>query len=154
SVDRFNIPLAADGPTMPAELIPGHYEDLFVIAQGIPDMWQELQKDPGTPWICGVFPPKIMARPTKIGGVTPGLHDIIESNEPLQRVRARDLFIAHLPFTTRTRFECKVNNIQALFAEEKVDIFGDDAWQNEGDRTGWHWRRWAALASEGRLDEE
>jgi hypothetical protein len=87
-----------------------------------------------------------MARPERIGGLTDGMHDVIANDgPPLRHHVPDDLVIAHLPFTTLPRFEQKVANIR-----KSIEIH-DAYWDGE---LAWHWRRWLALADEGRIGEE
>jgi len=155
TVDRFNIPLSPEGPMMPSKLIPSCYDNLHLVTEAIPEFWQHLQEDPNTPWIMGKPEPKIMAKPTKIGGLTVGLHDVIEGTVSLRRVAPCDLFVAHLPLSTRSRFERKLKNITTFFEDEGIDVTaGKGDWRYKEDHTSWHWRRWAALAKEGLLPIE
>jgi hypothetical protein len=101
----------------------------------------------------GADGPKVMARPQRITGVTDGLHDILGDGMPLRRAKPNDLLIAHQHLSTRSRFVRKVNNICASFCSDGVDLFeGKGTWQNQP--IAWHWRRWAALAIEGKINEE
>jgi len=88
-----------------------------------------------------------MARPRRIAGFAIwGAHDmVVAGEEPVRRASPADLLIAHLPFTTRSRFNRKVENIRRIFAVHD-SRFGTDS--------AWHWRRWLELAEQGRLDEE
>ena len=143
SLNRFNIALGRDGPMMPNELRPQHYEDLLVIAKSVEDY---PEGNPDLPWIWAKAEPKVMARPKRIRGLDHGAHDVFPLDATrLRRATADDLFIAHLPFTTRSRFHRKVENIRRTFSVH--DAFF-------GKSLAWHWRRWLKLADQGRLDEE
>jgi hypothetical protein len=153
SVARFNIPVSLDGPLWPRDLEPSRYHELQLLAEGIPDLHARTRQNPEIPWILGEMESKVMASPRVIGGVTSGLHDIVDNGVPLRRAVANDILVAHLPFSTSSRFERKVKNVGRFFATEKVDLFsGPGAWQN--NNIAWQWRRWAALAQQGRIDEE
>ena len=153
SVERFNVALDSNGPLWPDELDPSRYHELQLLVQGVADLRKRMQENPEIPWILGEMESKIMARPELIGGVTIGLHDVVESGVRLRRATASDLLVAHLPFSTRSRFEKKVGNIVRYYAAENADLVsGPDAWQN--NNIGWQWRRWAALALQGGVDEE
>jgi glycosyltransferase involved in cell wall biosynthesis len=147
SVPRFNVPLGAAGPAMPDRLVPGRYDELLLLVKPIPDFHAYLKENPESPWIEGVPDQKPMARPQRIAGFTIwGAHDIVVAGEnPVRRANPTDLVIAHLPFSTRSRFARKVDNIRRIFAVHDRH-FGQDV--------AWHWRRWLALADQGRLDDE
>lgn len=155
TVPRFNIPCDRSGPIMPAELIPENYEQLLLIAEGIPDFARHMKDNPDTPWIVGQIEPKIMARPGRISHFTDGWHDMAEDEgPPLLWVEPDDLFIAHLPLTTRRRFDQKIEDYRAHFLsnpdETDYTLRGEGMWQS----SGWQWRRWIKLSDEGLLDEE
>jgi hypothetical protein len=145
-VDRFNIPLGIDGPLMPADLVPSHYEQLLLVAGFIPDFWNHLEKNPQTSWMRSRVAPRVLARPERIKGLVLGAHDIVPTDQaPLRRSTPSDLLVAHLPFTTPARFARKVANIRSVLTTHD-ELFGEDA--------ALHWRRWAALPDRGSLDEE
>lgn len=155
SVDRYNVPLGPHGPMAPETLRTTDYDDLLLIANGIPDFRNQLLGDLDAPWIMGAQEPKVMARPRKIGGLTHGLHDVIDTDAPVRKLTARDLFVAHLPLSTPTRFARKVENIKAYYRQEGIDVTSaGGSWQNRADAIGWHWRRWAAFTEDRQLAEE
>jgi glycosyltransferase involved in cell wall biosynthesis len=145
SVRRHSIPLAPDGPAMPAALIPERYDDLLLMFAPIPDFSTNLRENAVTSFIR-LVDDKIMVRPEHIGTIWPGGHGI-HPNGPAQLRRARpsDLVIAHLPLTTLRRFKRKMNNVRKSFLVHE---------QYFGDGLAWHWRRWLSLADQGRLDQE
>ena len=146
SVDRFNVPLQQSGLMLPHELIPSRYREIFLFVEAIPNFQNQLQEDPRTAWIQGVPNTKVMARANHIAGWTLGMHDAIATDgAQLMRSKTADLIIAHLPFTTFSRFARKVENIRGVFARFDAYFPG---------QMGWHWRRWVRLADEGRLREE
>jgi hypothetical protein len=147
SVPRFNVPLGATGPAMPNRLVPGRYDELLLLVKPIPNFHAYLKQNPESPWIEGVPDSKPMARPDRIAGFAIwGAHEIVfAGEEPVRRASPTDLLIAHVPFTTRSRFIRKVDNIRRIFAVHD-SRFSEDA--------AWHWRRWLELAEQGRLDEE
>lgn len=145
-VDRFNVPLRRSGAMMPDELTPNRYSEIFLFVEPIPNLRAQLQENPRTAWIQGVPVPKVMARPKRIAGWAVGMHDVIAAcGSQLVRSKPSDLIIAHLPFTTFSRFARKVENIRGVFARFDAYFPGE---------MGWHWRRWVTLADEGRLREE
>jgi len=149
SVPRFNVPISAPkGPDDESELTFDtlHYEDLLLVVGQIPDFRNHIRTNPETPWSRGVPLPKIMARPEFIDSVTMGMHDIVAKAErPLRRATPRDLVIAHLPFTTKSRFARKIANIREFVA------FHD---QVLGPDRAWHWRRWLEVVDRDGPDEE
>lgn len=146
SLDRFNIPLCPDGPAMPDVLTPDHHEDLLLLVDPIADFRTHLRDNPETPWTRKLLSPRVLARPERIGSLTAGSHDIVPADQdPLRRSKPADLLVAHLPFTTRARFTRKIDNVRKVFAVHD---------QFFGEHSARHWRRWVALADQGRLDKE
>jgi hypothetical protein len=145
-IDRFNIPLGTAGPFMPHRLLPSTYHEVGLFVEPIPDFRNYWIRNPETPWTRNVPAPKVMARAQRIAAVADGCHSIVPtSGPPLRRAKAQSLITAHLPFTSRSRFARKIDNIRRVF-----EIHGEYM----GADLGWHWRRWLALADQGRLDEE
>jgi glycosyltransferase involved in cell wall biosynthesis len=145
SVPRFNIPMGAGGPLMPRNLIPGHYHELMLYVHRVADLRAHLENDPAAVWIQGVDEDKVMARPERIGTIEVGAHNVFPADSiPLRRAKPTDLFIAHLPFTTRSRFKRKVANIRKMLQAQEASMEG----------LAWHWRRWIDLADRGGLDGE
>jgi hypothetical protein len=56
-----------------------------------------------------------------------------------------DLVTIHLLFTTQMRFARKIDNIRRALGDHAAD---DD------DEVAWHWRRWVAMAQQGRINED
>ncbi len=145
-VRRFNVPLGPRGPIIPDCLRPSHYGELLLIDETIPDLRKHLETTPNSVWIRGRAEPKVMARPDRIGTVALGGHAIIPGpGHVLRQVCPLDLIIAHLPLTTRERFDRKIANIRELFRVH------DRFFENE---TAWHWRRWLTLLDKNGLDNE
>ena len=146
SVDRFNVPLHRSGLMLPDQLIPNLYSEIFLFAEPIPNLQGQLHENPRTAWIQGVPVPKVMARAKQIAGWTVGMHDAVAADGThLRRSKSSDLIVAHVPFTTFSRFARKVENIRSVFA--RFDAYFPE-------QMGWHWRRWVRLADEGKLREE
>ena len=145
TVERYNVVLGPQGPLIPAEMTPAHYDQLQLFTARVPDLRQELWKDPELPWITAKILPKIMVRPSKLAGLAPGQHDVAKIAPPLRRSAPKDLIIAHLVLSSPSRFARKVANIRAIFAGEGVDLSQPgESWREYG--TAWHWRRWAVTA--------
>ena len=146
TVPRYNVVLAANGPTLPPMPSAADYADTLLFVEPIPEFRNHLRFNPRTPWIRGVPGPKAMARTKRIGGLIDGMHDVIANDgPPLRHLVPDDLLIAHLPFTTLARFQQKIANIRRAIAVH-------DAYLGEG--LAWHWRRWLALADEGKIGDE
>jgi len=145
SAARFNVVLGRDGARLPSSLMTS-LPELLLFVEPIPDFASYLARNPLASWIQGVPIPKVMARCSRVGRVAVGGHDV-EANDQiaLKKRRPTDLLIAHVPFTTRERFARKVENIRLAVGRDP-DMFRG--------QMGWHWRRWLALADEGRLDME
>lgn len=145
-LDRFNVPLGPQGPRFPPALDPAHFAQIPLLVKPIPDFHDHLAAGGDTPWIRGVPGPKVLARTALIGKLAIGGHDV----EPVagsraRRLRPNDLLIAHLPFTSRTRFRNKVANLAEAIAANQ-DLFAG--------RIGWHWQRWLRQWRAGELDAE
>ena len=136
SVHRFNVPLGPHGACLGEGEPPGEANSLSLIVAPVPDFRSRLAADEGLPWIRGVPVPKAMARPGRLAAMSQGGHDVQGSDGVLRRGVAKDLLIAHLPFTSAERFERKLANIRRVF--EVHDAYF-------GEHLAWHWRRWLAL---------
>ncbi|BBX47791.1 hypothetical protein GCM10009641_11650 [Mycobacterium cookii] len=147
SVDRFNVPLGVDGPMMPSRLAPESYEELLVIAKPVEDPQAHLRRNSGDAWIRMWQDPKVMFRPERIISLDVAAHDAFACDKmPLRRTRPSDLVVIHLPFTTQKRFARKVDNIRRVLRDKAID--------DDNDAPAWHWRRWVAMAQQGRINEE
>jgi hypothetical protein len=145
-VERYNVPLGMAGPLMPAALTQANYDAVLLVTGRTANaqLRKELTTDATRPWTFAAILPKVMARPSLIRGVNSAFHDVLEAGAPLRRAVPDDLLIAHLPFTTETRFMRKVASIRATFAAIDIDCADPaESWQNVD--TAWHWRRWASL---------
>ena len=145
SVERLNIPMTSSGPAMPRDLVPQNYDQLLLYVNRVADLCAHMANDPAAVWIQGAAEDKAMARPERIGSIEIGTHNVFSADSiPLRRARPADLFIAHLPFTTLSRFKRKVANIRKVLRAQESHL----------EDLAWHWRRWLDLADRGELDEE
>ena len=145
-IPRFNVPLTTCGPLVPLSLSSGYYDDLKLLTQRIPDLRHQLQRDASLTWIMAAAEDKIMVRPDRMAAIDLGAHDFISGDTAkVHACKPTDLLIAHLPFTTESRFMRKLENIRKVFSTHG-NFFGDTV--------AWHWRRWLDLADEGRAAEE
>ncbi len=145
-IDRFNVPLSPAGIEFPELALTTYYARIPMIVEPIADFHDHLLPHPDTPWIRGVPMPKAMARPSQMASVITGGHDIVpQPGAQLRRVRPADLVIAHLPFTDRSRFVAKVENVSSTIAANPAFFQG---------RIAWHWRRWLGQLRDGTLDAE
>jgi len=138
--------VAPHGPTLPQLPTPSDYENTYLFIEPIPGFQNQLRLNPETPWIRGLPRSKVMVRPERIGGITDCMHDIIANDgPPLRNLVPDDLLVAHLPFTTLTRFEKKIANIrQSMTVHDAC----------RGEALTWQWRRWLALSDERKISEE
>ena len=144
-VDRFNVPLTDAGLDLPQPMWPDFYERLPLVVDPVPDFQLQVDADPPVPWSRGVPNPKVIVRLDAIAEVGVGGHDATApAGSELRRERPADILIAHLAFTTRSRFDTKVANIAASLANNKVFFEG----------IAWHWKRWAAAWERGEIGEE
>lgn len=145
-IDRFNVPLLADGVHFPYSASRDEQGAIALIVEPIANFQSHLMDHPDTPWIMGIPMPKAMIRPALASSVGIGGHDIVPvENVHLRRMRPADLLIAHLPFTERRRFISKLKNV-TLAIEANPEFFKDGI--------AWHWRRWLEQLRDGTLDSE
>lgn len=146
SVRRLNVPLTEEAPFLGFEFSPANYDNLFVIAQPLPDAERRFQNDPKLAWIMTEVGPKTIIRPETARAVGMGTHKVVEKGKVNPAVVwADDLLIAHFPFSTADRFSRKLENIQRSMMFFEHRLVGSQAW---------HWRRWLRLAQEGGTAEE
>jgi len=146
TVDRFNVVLTDSGLAMPRELGPEAYPRTFLYTRLIDNFRKYLAANPDTPWISGVPVSKVIGRTGFLESITMGRHDIVTADgRPVRRTTATDVVIAHVPFSSFSRFERRVANIADFF-----ELNGDYL---QGAQ-GWHWRRLYELSQQGRIAEE
>lgn len=146
SVARFNVP-PAPGLAPPAGGFgPGHYAELLLLTEQVPDLRARLEADAAMSWVRAAAEPKVMARPDRIAAIELGSHDVIAGDAAeMKYAKPRDLVIAHLPLTTPARFRRKLENIRNVFKVHGKFFSGGLAW---------HWQRWLEIEAAGGLDEE
>ena len=145
AIDRFNVPLTAAGLELPQPMPPSFYGQLPLVVDPVPELQLRVDADPPVPWSRGVPIPKAMLRPQLVSRVVIGGHDAHpKEGVELRRARPADLVIAHLPFTTRARFEAKVSNIARAIATDPGFFEG----------IAWHWKRWVGAHERGMIGEE
>jgi hypothetical protein len=146
TLDRFNVPLCSARPRLPAALTPEHYDELMLVVDPVADYWQRLETAPSLPWLLSPIAPRVAARPDCIAGITLGAHDVVPpEGRPVRRERARDLVVAHVPFTTSQRFARKVANIRDTLRLHPM-VFPEGS--------ALHWKRWAAFPDPESVQEE
>ena len=140
SVNRYNVALGPNGPMMPSSLSPPGYDELLMFVQWIPDLLQHLRDSPDAVWSRGVPMPKLMVRPNAVKSISYGMHFAVptRAETEVRRGQPQDLLIAHLPFSTPSRFERKLDNIRKLISRHDAEIQGT---------TAWHWRRWLTMSA-------
>lgn len=145
-VQRYNVALARSGPLAPALMAPQGYAETALFARAVPHFRKHLQEQPLTPWITGVPVAKFAARPGCLASVDVGWHGAQgRDGKPIRRQPSADIVVAHLPFTTESRFRRKVDNIRRMLSSHPECFPPDSAW---------HWRRWAALPSASAVEHE
>jgi hypothetical protein len=143
-VERFNVPLTSKRLLMPVDLAPANYGDLLLFTRRPDDFRAYVEAHPEVPFITVMPGPKVMARPWAIGALAPGHHGIDANGAHVRRI-ATDLLIAHVPFSTASRFARKLENIRAEIVQHSAYFSGDLAW---------HWRRWAEMTEPGEVEQE
>ena len=135
-VPRYNVPLLDGGPRLPHGPAALWADQVLVYApDGDRSQTQlRVRQDGAAPWIASVPGPKLMARTATVSSTAEAHHDIVarDGGKVITAVPA-DLFIAHVPFSTASRFDRKVQNIRTVVAANGT------AW---GPDSAWHWRRW------------
>ncbi|RZS33046.1 glycosyltransferase family 2 protein [Corticibacter populi] len=145
-VRRFNIPISMEGPYAPDPMVPANYGKVLLLNQDVERKKEFMLENPNQAWVLMSAVPKAMARPSFIGTIRAGAHDVIVADSRLVRKStSSDILIAHLPFTTKPRFQRKLRNIRRLLGVHR---------EAAGSYQGWHWRRWLQLEDEGKLDDE
>ena len=143
---RFNVPVVAEGPLWPLRIHPGALDSLFLVTRPQADLFAYLERHPEFPWILGKVATKIVARPHGIADLGLGAHDIVpEPGYVPTYETARNVLMAHVPFSGYERFSRKVGNIRQLFASHGERFSAQQAR---------HWRRWVALLEQGMLPAE
>jgi hypothetical protein len=146
-VDRFNVALAPTGPCLPLPPAVDTYANIAMFVRPIPDWQRYLTEDPQAPWITGVPGKKVMARPDRISGTSMAHHDAFPIfGSEFAKVTPDDLVIAHLAFSTSSRFARKIANIER-WIEAHPDLYAADDY-------AWHWGRWARNVRRGGIDHE
>ncbi|WP_373355272.1 hypothetical protein [Pseudoroseicyclus sp. CXY001] len=139
---RYN---AAPGPE---GLAPpdGGLRQLDLVARRRPLTAGALDSDAALRWVEHLLPPKVIADPAAVSGLSMGGHrGVARPGRALREGTAPDALIVHLPFTSLPRFARKIANAEALLAQAGPGV---------PSHAAWHWRRWIALKHEGRLEEE
>lgn len=140
NVPRWNVALFDDGVSMDLPPRVADYDRIF-LHQGMGESGEarkeRLLADPTAAWIATQPEPKVAIRLDRGIDVTPGEHRAVPpEGVRLKGRRPPDLLIAHLPFSTVTRFETKLANMRRIFREAGHLI---------GPEVAWHWRRWLAV---------
>ena len=135
-VPRYNVPLLDGGPRLPHGPAALWADQVLVYApdEDRSQTQMRVRQDGAAPWIASVPGPKLMARTATVSSTAEAHHDIVarDGGKVITAVPA-DLFIAHVPFSTASRFDRKVQNIRTVVAANGT------AW---GPDSAWHWRRW------------
>lgn len=132
-IARFNTVLLPDGLALPLPPVPARYDEILFYApdSGHKIARENVRADADLPWIRLVQPDKVIIRPDRVTGAAAGGH--AAKGADLTEVRAPDLLIAHVPFSTEARFARKLRNIERIYAAT------GKRW---GKDSAWHWRRW------------
>ena len=146
SVDRFNVAATAQQQSLPvASWLKSHHAELLLYTTMPANLRQYVEDHPDVPFVALMPGPKVMARPHVIAGVEPGSHDVTGSADAnILRRAARDLLIAHVPFSTDERFWRKLDNIRTELAQNPAYFNGE---------LSWHWKRWAAMTDDALAHE-
>jgi CTP:molybdopterin cytidylyltransferase MocA len=139
TVPRFNAPpiLAEDGSLSNVDTVDAAQTLLF--AARVPNAAASLEAEPCVPWSAVEIGPKVMLRPHRVDRVGQGGHRA-DADAGAVAVRAEDVLIVHIPFTSELRFRRKIDAIR-----ERLAAFPD----RFRDQVGWHWQRWKAIDDAG-----
>jgi hypothetical protein len=144
-VDRFNVVLTSDRLLMPADLAPANHGDLLLFTRQVDHFRRYVETHPEVPFITVMPGAKVMARPQVIGDLAPAHHDLEATGAHVRRIDTTDLLIAHVAFSTASRFAGKLENIRVEMAQHPGYFVEDMAW---------HWRRWAGMTEPGAVERE
>lgn len=146
SVVRFNVPPIKDATMLYPPFSPDKYDRVPLVIKSHSNFRKFMRQNPTTPWILRVPVPKVMVRPALIVSFLQGGHGVVpREGVVLRRIEPADLLIAHLPFTTQTRFTRKIANIRRNLQVHDKNYRADAAW---------HWRRWTALIEDEGISAE
>jgi glycosyltransferase involved in cell wall biosynthesis len=140
-VNRFNVPLTDATATLAQDIgVPSGVD--FDIAIDGPLVSEELfLRDPGCRWSLAVDAPRVMFRADAATGWDGGQHAVTPSTGRRLTVKiASDVFVAHLPITSETRFAAKLANV-SRYLKRRVG--------RADQGRPWHWRRWAEIYDNG-----
>jgi hypothetical protein len=142
---RRNVVLGPRGLAMQLPPFAQPLDDIQLVTQPLRDYWQRPDLQASQPWIRSAIMPKMMGRREAIAQVTDGMHNFLgQEGQPGRRIRGRNLFVAHVPFSSASRFETKVRNIHRFMSAH------EDQFENQA----WHWKRWRQQWLRGELAAE
>lgn len=146
AVERYNVAVQG-GALPPGALLDGAFlRGMNLITERRKLTREVLQADAQARWILHRIYPKLMVRPAAVERYLLGADNVLgRDGQPPKLLKAKDMVIAHLPFTDYPRFERKVRNIATVFERYDAEHSGTLAW---------HWRHWLALYRAGGLEEE
>jgi hypothetical protein len=117
-------------------LAPKYYNRLQLLTRRVPHFQQFVERHPEEPFITVAPGHKVIGRLAHAAAITPGGHDLTPASPQTRRIVAPDIVVAHVAFSTWSRFERKVANIRSEIVRHPALFIGEYAW---------HWRRWAGL---------
>ena len=130
---------------MPADLAPANYGDLLLFTRQPENFRAYVGAHPEVPFITVMPGGQGHGAAMAIGALAPGHHDIDANGAHVRRIAATDLLIAHVPFSTASRFARRLENIRAEMVQHAAYFSGELAW---------HWRRWAEMIEPGEVEQE
>lgn len=145
-VERFNAALRPGEPDLARLEADSGLRDLPLLVEQVQLSRERMEAEPRHRWVTHKLGPKLMVRPGPLARFDLGMHAVFgKEGSQLRQTMARDIVIAHIPFSTFERFDRKVQNARHVF--ERFDR------EHSGDRA-WHWRRWVAIRERGGLRAE
>jgi hypothetical protein len=145
-VDRFNACLSERLLRQLEENPQPRFGELDLFVEPLRLSRATMDANPSIRWISGKPVEKVIARADAIAGVSAGGHGIIgRHGSALPSCRIEEAVIIHVPFSTPTRFQRKIENVKSLFDRHPALFSGGG---------GWHWRRWVELFEKGQLRAE
>lgn len=145
-IPRYNVVLKPHGPCLPQPCPPASFEAVDLIVKAPQHFEQRLAANPNLPWIRFVPLPKIAVRPSIVGTIQDGMHEItpVEGHDP-SVITADGILLAHLALSTFSRFQHKMKNIREVFHHHDGKL---------APGFGWHWKRWIELDDRSKLQDE
>jgi hypothetical protein len=144
--DRFNVPIVEGKLRADFPITASNHDATMIVAQPVRNARQEFLSNPNLKHILTHVMPKAMVCPKVAEGFIMGGHGIRSvTGADVKSIVPTDLIVVHVPFSSRERFEHKIENIR-----RSLGVFG----HRLSPGMAWQWRRWLQIADANQIDEE